>query len=222
MVEWNPAIITKLVDYVHKNPVEKRFNTYYIKGVALIQCNATSINITVRDNHLHIYYDPVMNTYHSYSMPMFQIVPNAMLMFTEAKKLCSEAETKASSTPTIPGTTPPVSTPSLPSPTQDMDIDQLLAKLNLSSNKAIKRGITYRKAKEFVKARYPACFYIVRYFNYDKPSLELLYAIYAKEWTKAESILTGLAMECTSEDCVARMRGMFDECRKVIISGGKS
>lgn len=210
MGNWTPATLVKLLDIAKKIPVEKRYNTYYIRGFALVQCNAVSINVTVKGDHLHMFYDPILNTYHAYTMPIFQTLTNAYQLFVEGKHLCEELEKLVSGPP------------SLPTNTQNADLDTILARLNLITGKVQARGEMYYKAKDYVKSHYPECFKIVKYFRYNKPALELLYSLYAGKWDTAESVLNVLAMGCSSPECVSEIGDFFNLCRETISKEGKT
>jgi len=200
----------KLLDYAKKNGVERRYNTYYIKGVALVQCNEVSINVTVAKDHLHIFYDPVVNMYFAYSMPFFYQYPNAQQLFNEGKKLCSELEKMASGVI--------VSPPSLPPKNADAELDRIILALSLINNRVLTRGSEYYKAKDYVKSKYPECYEIVKYFGVKKDTVKLMEAIYAKQWDIAENVLTLLAMDCAEPECVVRIGKFIDMCREVIIN----
>jgi len=200
----------RLLDYAKKNGVERRYNTFYIKGVALVQCNQVSINVTVAKDHLHVFYDPVVNAYFAYSMPFFYQYPNAQQLFNEGKKLCSELEKMVSGVI--------VSTPSLPPKNADAELDRIILSLSLKNDRVLTKGSEYYKAKDYVKSRYPECYEIVKYFGVKKDTVKLMEAIFAKQWDIAENVLTLIAMDCYEPECVARIGKFIDECRKVIIN----
>jgi hypothetical protein len=210
MPQWNPSIFTKLLDYAKKNGVERRYNTFYIKGVALVQCNQVSINVTVAKDHLHIFYDPVVNAYFAFSMPFFFQYPNAQQLFNEGKKLCSELEKMTLGVI--------VSPPSPPPKNADSDFDRIILSLSLMNDRVLIRSPEYYKAKDYVKLRYPECYEIVKYFGVKKETVKFMEAIYARQWDIAENTLTLLAMECTEPECVIKIGKFIDECRKVIIN----
>ena len=209
MPQWNPSIFPKLLDYAKKNGIERRYNTYYIKGVALVQCNEVSINITVAKDHLHMFYDPVLNMYFAYSMPFFYQYPNAQQLYTEGKKLCEELGKMASGVI--------VSTPSVPPKDIDAELDRIILSLSLKNNKVLVRGTEYHRARDYVKSRYPECYEIVKYMGVNKDTVKFMEAIFAKQWDIAENILTLLAMECAEPECVSRIGKFIDQCREVII-----
>jgi len=208
MPQWNPSIFTKLLDYAKKNGIERRYNTFYIKGVALVQCNEVSINVTVAKDHLHIFYDPVLNMYSAYSMPFFHQYPNALQLFTEGKKLCGDLENMASGVIVSPPSTPPKKA--------DLDLDKILVSLSLRNDKVKTKGSEYYRSKDFVKSRYPECYEIVKYYGSNKDTVKFMEAIFAKQWDIAENVLTLLAMECTEPECVSRIGKFIDKCRDVI------
>lgn len=204
MPQWNPAIIIKLLDYAKKNGIVKNYNTYYIKGVALVQCNQVSINVTIAKDHLHTFYDPVMNMYFAYSMPSFYQYPNAQQLFTEGKKLCEELD-KITPSPQL---TPPKNA--------DLDLDRLIAKLSLANDKVLTKGEEYKKAKEYVRKHYPECYGIVKNMGVNKDTIKLVEAIFAREWDVAGRTLTLIAMECADPECVSRLGTFIDACRETI------
>ena len=208
MPQWNPSIFPKLLDYAKKNGIERRYNTYYIKGVALVQCNEVSINVTVAKDHLHIFYDPVVNMYFAYSMPFFFQYNNAQQFYTEAKKLCEELGKMASGVV--------VSTPSVPPKNIDSELDRVILSLSLKNDKVLTKGSEYRRAKDYTKSRYPECYEIVKYFGIKKDTIKFMEAIFAKQWDIAENILNLLSMECSEPECVKDIGNFIDECRKVI------
>ncbi|ACB37271.1 virion structural protein [Betalipothrixvirus uzonense] len=208
MVQWTPAIFPKLLDYAKKNGVERRFNTYYIKGVALVQCNEVSINVTVTNDHLHMFYDPVLNRYSAFSMPFYASYPNALQLFMEARALCSELEKMVSAPVVSPASTPPKQ--------GDFDLDRLIVKLSLKSGKSIARGSEWYRAKDYVHSRYPECWDVAKYFGLKGDVVKFVEAIFAHDFDRAGSILTLLAMDCSSPECVERIGHDIDECRKVI------
>jgi len=208
MPQWNPSIFLKLLDYAKKNGIERRYNTYYIKGVALVQCNEVSINVTVAKDHLHMFYDPVLNMYFAYSMPFFYQYDNAQQLYTEAKKLCSELEKMASGVIVSPPSTPPKNI--------DAELDRIILSLTLKNDKVLARGVEYRRAKDYVKSRYPECYAIVKYFRTNKETVKFMESIFAKQWDIAENVLTLLAMECAEPECLNKIGKFIDECRKII------
>jgi len=208
MPQWNPSIFIKLLDYARRNGIERRYNTYYIKGVALVQCNEVSINVTVAKDHLHMFYDPIVNMYSAYSMPFFYQYPNAQQLYTEAKRLCSELEKMASGVVVSPPSTPPKNA--------DSDLDRIILSLSLRSDRAITKGTEYHRAKDYVKSRYPECYEIVKYLGIKKETVKFMESIFAKQWDIAENTLTLLAMECTEPECVSRVGKFIDQCREVI------
>lgn len=205
MTQWNPSIFVKLLDYAKKNGIVKRYNTYYIKGVALVQCNEVSINVTVARDHLHIFYDPVVNMYFAYSMPFFSQQPNALQLFMEGKKLCEEL---AKITP---------STTLTPSKDANLDLDRLLVKLSLFNDQVLTKGEEFEKAKEYVKQYYPECYKVVRGVGFKKDTIKLLESIFAKDWDTAERTLTLIAMECYEPECVEKYGKYIDLCRETIL-----
>ena len=208
MPQWNPSIFPKLLDYARKNGIERRYNTYYIKGVALVQCNEVSINITVAKDHLHIFYDPVVNMYFAYSMPFFYQYPNPQVFFTEAKKLCEELGKMASGVVVSPPSTPPKNI--------DSELDRIIVSLSLRNDKVLARGTEYRRAKDYTKSRYPECYEVVKHFGVNKETVKLMESIFAKQWDIAENVLTDLAMECSDPECVSKIGKFIDMCREVI------
>jgi len=208
MPQWNPSIFIKLLDYARRNGIERRYNTYYIRGIALVQCNEVSINVTVAKDHLHMFYDPVVNMFFAYSMPFFYQYTNAQQLFIEGKKLCEELEKMASGII--------VSPPSLPPKNADSDLDRIILSLSLRSDRAITKGTEYHKSKEYVKTRYPECYEIVRYLGIKKDTVKFMEAIFAKQWDIAENTLTLLAMECVDPECVEKIGKFIDECRRII------
>jgi len=202
-------VFIRLSEYAKRNGVERRYNTYYIKGTAIVQCNEVSINVTVKDSHLHVFYDPLSKTYRAYSMPIFYSYPNALQFFTEGKNLCKELEEMMSNVV--------VSPPSLPPPRPDSDLDTIIMKLSLDANKVIRTGSEYLKAKDYVKSRYPECYKIVTYFHYSKEAIKLMESIYVRDWSKAENTLTLLSMECNYPECVERIGSFIDSCKKTIL-----
>ncbi|AOS58391.1 lipothrixviral structural protein [Sulfolobus islandicus filamentous virus 2] len=204
MPQWNLATFVKLLDYAKKNGIVKRYNTYYIKGVALVQCNQVSINVTVAKDHLHMFYDPVMNMYFAYSMPFFYQYPNAQQLFTEGKKLCEELE-KLTPSATL---TPPKSA--------DLDLDRILAKLSITNDKVLTKGEEYKKAKEYTRTHYPECYAIVKEMGANKDTVKLIEAIFAREWETAERTLTLIAMDCVEPECISRLGKFIDLCRETI------
>ena len=208
MPQWNPSIFTKLLDYAKRNGIERRYNTYYIKGVALVQCNEVSINVTVAKDHLHMFYDPIMNAYFAYSMPFFYQYPNAQQLYNEGKKLCSELEKMGSGVV--------VSSPSPPPKNADSDLDRIILSLSLRSDRVLTKGTEYHKSKDYVKSRYPECYEIVKYYGVKKETVKFMEAIYTKQWDIAENVLTLLAMECYEPECIGRIGKFIDLCRKVI------
>lgn len=221
MVQWSPAVFVRLLEFARRNGVEKRYNTYYIKGVATVQCNKFSINVYVKDSELHIYYNPVTGTYQAYQTPILSYVPSAGLLFAEGEKLCKELEKMSVSTPKVPGTGGMVSTPSLASNDSDAGVDTIIARLNLETNRLVARGETYKKAKEYVRLNFRECYEIIAYFGIDKPEVELIYAIYGREYQRAENVLSRIAMDCTEPECIQRIGQFFDECRKKLIKPPK-
>lgn len=221
MVNWTPAVFTRLLDFARKNGVEKRYNTYYIKGVAIVQCNEISINVYLKGSELHVYHNPVTKAYQAYETPLLQTVSNPALLFAEGKKLCEMLADMVVGTSSVPGTAGMVSTPSLASNKSDVPIDLIMARLDLKTNRIIIRGETYKKAKEYVRLEYRECYEIVKYFGIDKVTAELLYSIYAKEYSRAESVLNRLAMDCTEPECIERIGKFFDMCRQKLISPPK-
>ena len=198
------------MDYAKKNGVERRYNTYYIKGVALVQCNQVSINVTVARDHLHMFYDPVVNAYFAYSMPFFYQYPNAQQLFNEGKKLCSELEKMASGVI--------VSPPSPPPKRADEDLDRIILSLSLRNDRVLMRGSEYYRVKDYVKSRYPECYEIVKYFGVKKETVKFMEAIFAKQWDIAENMLTLLAMDCYEPECVMKIGKFIDQCREVIVN----
>jgi hypothetical protein len=209
MPQWNPSIFPKLLDYARRNGIEKRYNTYYIRGVALVQCNEVSINVTVAKDHLHMFYDPVVNMHFAYSMPFFYQYPNAQQLYTEAKRLCGELEKMASGVVVSPPSTPPKNA--------DAELDRIILSLSLRSDRAVTKGTEYHRAKDYVKSRYPECYEIIKYLGVKKETVKFMESIFAKQWDIAENTLTLLAMECTEPECVSRVGKFIDQCREVII-----
>jgi len=202
-------VFVRLSEYAKRNGVERRYNTYYIKGTAIVQCNEVSINVTVKDSHLHLFYDPISNTYRAYSMPIFYSYPNALQFFVEGKNLCKELEQMMNNVV--------VSPPSLPPPKPDSDLDTIIMKLSLDADKVIRNGSEYQKAKDYVKSRYPECYKIVSYFHYSKEAIKLMESIYVRDWSKAENTLTLLSMECSYPECVERIGSFIDDCKKIVV-----
>jgi len=199
-----------LLDYTKKNGVERRYNTYYIKGVALVQCNEVSINVTVAKDHLHMFYDPIVNAYFAYSMPFFYQYPNAQSLFMEAKKLCGELEKMSLGVVVSPPSTPPKNA--------DADLDRIILSLSLRNDRVLTKGSEYYKARDYVKSRYPECYEIVKYLGVKKETVKFMESIYTKQWDIAENTLTLLAMECVEPECVAKTGKFIEQCRKVIVN----
>jgi len=188
--------------------------------------------VTVAKDHLHIFYDPVLNMYSAYSMPFFYQYPNALQFFAEGKKLCGDLENMASGVV--------VSPPSMPSKNADSDLDRILNALSIFNNKAQIRindeeqtGINvkeetrmtvkkqtgrsnYYSIRDYVKSRYHECYKIVSYFGFKKETIEFMETIYNKQWDKAGDILTRLTFECDNEECANKIGKFIDMCAKVI------
>jgi len=165
--------------------------------------------VTVAKDHLHMFYDPVVNMYSAYSMPFFYQYSNAQQLYTEAKRLCGELEKMASGVVVSPPSTPPKNA--------DSDLDRIILSLSLRSDRAITKGTEYHRAKDYVKSRYPECYEIVKYLGVKKETVKFMESIFAKQWDIAENTLTLLAMECTEPECVSRVGKFIDQCREVII-----
>jgi len=166
--------------------------------------------VTVAKDHLHMFYDPVVNMYFAYSMPFFYQYPNAQQLFGEGKKLCSELEKMASGVI--------VSPPSPPPKNADSELDRIILSLSLRNDKVLMKGSEYYKTKDYVKSRYPECYEIVKYFGVKKETVKFMEAIYAKQWDIAENVLTLLAMDCYEPECVMRIGKFIDQCREVIVN----
>jgi hypothetical protein len=156
-----------------------------------------------------MFYDPVMNMYFAYSMPFFYQYPNAQQLYTEGEKLCGELEKMASGVVVSPPSTPPKNA--------DMDLDRIIVSLSLKNDNVLTRGTEYRRAKDYVKSRYPECYEIVKYFGTNKDTVKFMESIFAKQWDIAENTLTLLAMECAEPECVSRIGKFIDQCREVIV-----
>ena len=156
-----------------------------------------------------MFYDPVMNMYFAYSMPFFFQYTNALQLYTEGKKLCSELEKMASGVIVSPPSTPPKNI--------DADLDKIIVSLSLRNDKAIAKGSEYYRSKDYVKSRYPECYEIVKYYGIKKDTIKFMESIFARQWDIAENILTSLAMECIEPECISRIGKFIDQCRDVII-----
>ena len=192
------------MELAKRNGIERRYNTFYIKGIALVQCNEVSINITVADSHLHMFYDPVTNRYFAFSMPFFFEYVNAPQLFSEGIKLCSQLEEM------------PFSAPSVPSKQADSELDRIITSLSVLSDRTLPKGAEYRRAKDYVKSKYPECYEIVRYFGVKKDTVKFMESIFARQWDIAENVLTLLSMECENPACVDRIGNFIERCGKII------
>ena len=194
------------MEYAKRNGIERRYNTFYIRGIALVQCNEVSINITVANSHLHMFYDPIANAYFAFSMPFFFQYANAPQLFSEGIKLCSQLQEM------------PFSQPSVPPKKADSELDRIIASLSVLSDRTLAKGAGYHRAKDYVKSRYPECYEIVRYFGVKKDTVKFMESIFARQWDTAENILTLLSMECENSECVDRVGKFIERCGKVIRS----
>jgi len=204
MPQWNPTIFLKLLEYAKKNGIERRYNTFYIKGIALVQCNEVSINITVANSHLHMFYDPIANRYFAFSMPFFFQYINAPQLFSEGIKLCSQLEEM------------PFSAPSVPPKQADSELDRIITSLSVLSDRTLAKGAGYRRAKDYVKSRYPECYEIVRYLGVKKDTVKFMESIFARQWDIAENVLTLLSMDCENPECVEKIGKFIERCGKII------
>lgn len=192
------------MELAKRNGIERRYNTFYIKGIALVQCNEVSINITVADSHLHMFYDPVTNRYFAFSMPFFFEYVNAPQLFSEGIKLCSQLEEM------------PFSAPSVPSKQADSELDRIITSLSVLSDRTLPKGAEYRRAKDYVKLRYPECYEIVRYLGVKKDTVKFMESIFARQWEIAENLLILLSMDCENPKCVDRIGKFIEQCSKII------
>ena len=173
-----------------------------------MQCNEVSINVTVAKDHLHMFYDPVVNAYFAYSMPFFYQYTNAQQLYNEGKKLCSELGKLSSGVI--------VSPPSIPPKNADTDLDRILLSLSLRNDKVLTKGSEYYRTKDYVKSRYPECYEVVKYFGVKKETVKFMESIFTRQWDIAENTLTLLSMDCYEPECIGRIGKFIDECRKII------
>ena len=192
------------MEYAKRNGIERRYNTFYIRGIALVQCNEVSINITVANSHLHMFYDPIASRYFAFSMPFFSQYINAPQLFAEGKKLCSELEKMM------------ISPPSVPPKEADSELDRIILSLSLLSDRTLAKGAEYRRAKDYVKLRYPECYEIVRYLGVKKDTVKFMESIFARQWEIAENLLILLSMDCENPKCVDRIGKFIEQCSKII------
>jgi len=151
-----------------------------------------------------MFYDPVTNRYFAFSMPFFFEYVNAPQLFSEGIKLCSQLEEM------------PFSAPSVPSKQADSELDRIITSLSVLSDRTLPKGAEYRRAKDYVKSRYPECYEIVRYLGVKKDTVKFMESIFARQWEIAENVLTLLSMDCENPKCVDRIGKFIEQCSKII------
>jgi len=151
-----------------------------------------------------MFYDPIVNRYFAFSMPFFFQYVNAPQLFSEGIKLCSQLEEM------------PFSAPSVLPKQADSDLDRIITSLSVLSDRTLAKGAEYRRAKDYVKSRYPECYEIVRYLGVKKDTVKFMESIFARQWEIAENVLTLLSMDCENPECVDRIGKFIERCGKII------